>query len=221
MFCQSIALYLVLYLMISSFIPFGICYAQPYGEYRIAILNLEAKGIPQTAVDTISDIFRTRMTQEFMSERYRKMKDKPQYKVIERTQMNKIFEEHAIQQTGCVSDSCAIEFGKILGANQVVVGTIGLVGKTYSVAVRIVDVETGSYFGRPVDRQHKGSIDDIMTSVIPEVAYELIYGKRSKKLYYILGVIAIAAGVGAAVALGGEERGGGAVDFLPFPPSRP
>jgi len=37
----------------------------------------------------------------------------PVYTVVERSQMDKIFEQFEIQNTGCVDISCAVGFGKM------------------------------------------------------------------------------------------------------------
>ncbi len=217
---KFIALYFVCYLLLSSFIPIGMIYAQPDQKLTLAVLDLEAKGVSQVEAEVISEKFRSYLAQEFLSARYQRQKDKTQYTVIERDQMEKLLDEQGVQISGCVDEACAVELGKILGAYQVVLGTIGLVGETFSVTVRFIDVETAEVVGKPADRQYKGSIDDVISTVIPEVADELIYGaKKSRIFYYILGGIVVAAGAGAAVAMGGKDGGGG--DNLPHPPARP
>jgi len=153
---------------------------------------------------------------------------KDRYEVIERQDMDKIFEQFDIQNTGCVSDSCAIEFGKMLQADRILQGTIGKVGNTYSVSARILDVATTKAVAN-TDRQLRGSIDDVLNTIIPLVGDDLILGKqqkKSKKMWYILGGIIVAgAGAGAAMMGGGDSGGGGdggsPAASLPLPPSRP
>src|SRR4030042_3947404 len=65
------------------------------------------------------------------------------FSVIEREMMNEILTEQGFQQTGCVSNECMVEIGKLIGVQQIVGGTISKVGETYSVSARIVSVETG------------------------------------------------------------------------------
>jgi len=65
------------------------------------------------------------------------------YKVMERGQMDKILKEQAFQMTGCVAKECAVEAGQLLGAGKVIIGSLGLVGKTYYLSLSQVNVETG------------------------------------------------------------------------------
>ena len=47
-----------------------------------------------------------------------------------------ISDEFNLQTVVCDSDSCAVEFGKMLEADRVILGTVGLIGETYSVSAR-------------------------------------------------------------------------------------
>src|SRR5215471_14910975 len=53
------------------------------------------------------------------------------YEVIDRSNMDKILKEQAFQMSGCAAKECAVEAGQMLGVGKIVVGTIGLIGKTY------------------------------------------------------------------------------------------
>ena len=127
------------------------------------------------------------------------------YTLVERSQMDKIFDEFDVQNTGCTDISCAIEFGKMLNVERIVIGSIGLVGETYSIQARIVYVETSKTL--EVSKEtFKGPRDNLLTVVIPGIVHELMYGrklKKSKKLYYIIGGVVLAGGIAAAVLSGG------------------
>ena len=107
----------------------------------------------------------------------------------------------------------------MLGADRIIMGQVGLLGKTYSVSARIIDLETSKTL-RSADRQYRGSIDDLMNTVIVEIGNELLMGKakKSKMKYYLLGGVVLA-GAGAALSGGGGEKG--TPPSLPLPPSRP
>ena len=49
------------------------------------------------------------------------------YTIIERSQMDKIFDEFKVQSTGCTDIACALEFGKILNVETIIIGEVGLV----------------------------------------------------------------------------------------------
>ena len=63
--------------------------------------------------------------------------------IVERTQMNAIFKEQGLQMTGCTDQECAVQAGKLLSANKILIGEIGIVEKTIIITIRIVDVERG------------------------------------------------------------------------------
>ena len=103
-------------------------------------------------------------------------KTKDSYKLLERSQMDKIFEQFEIQNIGCTDISCAVEFGKILNVERIIIGSMSLVGSTYLVIARIVDVESSSTIAS-VDRKQRGVIDNVI-DLMPVVAHEILTGER-------------------------------------------
>ena len=85
--------------------------------------------------------------------------------------------------TGCTDVSCAIELGKILNSERVIIGPVGLVGETYSITARIVDVETAEIVA-VADYMYKGMIDNLLTTGIPSVVNELMYCEKQKIFTY-------------------------------------
>jgi formylglycine-generating enzyme required for sulfatase activity len=65
------------------------------------------------------------------------------YKVMERSQMDKVLKEQAFQMTGCVAKECMVEAGQLLGVGKIIIGSLGLVGRTYHLSLSQVNVETG------------------------------------------------------------------------------
>jgi len=100
-------------------------------EYRIAISELDAKGVSNIEAATITDFLRTDL--------YNTNK----FKVLERDKMTEILNEIAFQQTGCTSAECAVEMGQLLNVDKMIVGSLSKLGKTFYISVRFVDVQTG------------------------------------------------------------------------------
>jgi hypothetical protein len=223
MFRKALAVYCSVYLLAAGMLPVPAAYAQARADgkkYILGVMNLDAKGVSQVEAEVLSEKLRSHILQTVVSPKYLAMKNSVAYEMVERTQMDKIFDQFNIQNTGCVSDSCAVELGKMLGTDRIIIGQVGLVGKTYSVSARIVDVESSKTL-RTADRQYRGSIDDLMNTVIVQIGDELLMGKAkksNKKLYIIAGALIVGAGAGAALMGGG---GGGSPSDLPFPPTRP
>jgi curli biogenesis system outer membrane secretion channel CsgG len=46
------------------------------------------------------------------------------FKIMERRELQKILDEHALQMSGIINDSTAVEFGKILGVDALIIGDI-------------------------------------------------------------------------------------------------
>ncbi len=189
-------------------LPPDISFSEEREQHTLAVLDLTANGISQAEAASLSDYLRGQITRVIVSDDYRKRVN-VSYTIVERAQMDKIFEEFEIQNTGCTDVSCAVEFGKMLNAERIVIGSVGLVGNTYTLSTRIVDVETASTLA-VADYLFSGQSDNLLHEGIPAVANELMYGKKkSKKLYYILGGIIIAGGIiGAALSSSSDGSGG-------------
>ncbi|MBI5205372.1 MAG: SUMF1/EgtB/PvdO family nonheme iron enzyme [Nitrospirae bacterium] len=85
------------------------------------------------------------------------------YEVIDRGNMNKILGEQKFQLSGCASGECIVEAGQLLGVGKIVTGSIGLVGKTYYLALSVINVETGKIENSSEDKC-KCEIDDLIDS---------------------------------------------------------
>ena len=68
--------------------------------------------------------------------------DTGKYRVIDASQRNAILEELSFSASGCVDESCQLEIGKLLSAEMIVVGNIGLLGDRYMLSAKILETET-------------------------------------------------------------------------------
>lgn len=64
--------------------------------------------------------------------------------VVERERLDQIMREHRLKGLGLIDEQTASEFGKVLGAQSLISGTVAEAGPQYLVAVRQVDVESGA-----------------------------------------------------------------------------
>jgi TolB-like protein len=64
--------------------------------------------------------------------------------LVERAALAKILDEQALGQSGAIDEKQSVQLGKIAGARALVLGQISDAGDSFRVAVRAVDVETGS-----------------------------------------------------------------------------
>jgi len=101
-------------------------------KMQIAVLDLQPKGVSNLVAGAVSNIIRSEMVRTGL------------YVVIERGQMDEIFREQGLQQTGCTDQACAVQLGKMLSARKILLGEVTKMGASIMITVRIVDVEKGS-----------------------------------------------------------------------------
>lgn len=127
-------------------------------RFVIAVLDLDMSGgVPETYTTTLTD----RLRMELDHTR--------RFTVVERHAMNSILEEQGFQLSGCVSNECAVEVGKLLGVDRMIAGSIGRVGEAYSVILRLIDVESGIIL-RTRNVDCRCSIEDILSTRLREAA---------------------------------------------------
>ena len=123
----------------------------------IAVLDFDGIGISQPEATALSNRLRNEL---FRLGRF---------EVVDRGMMENILSEQDFQQAGCTSNDCLVEVGKLLGAQQMVGGSISKVGGTFTVSARLVDVETGKVLNVS-DFDIKGELDDLLTRGMAQVA---------------------------------------------------
>ena len=151
----------------SLLIVFVILTANLIAQTTIAVLDFEPQGIPQSEVRTLADRFRQEL---FNTGKYR---------VLERGKMEEILQEQGFQQTGCISNECVVEVGKMIGVKQMIGGSIGKVGSVFSVTVRIIDIETGEIL-KIISYDYTGEIGGLLTKGMRNVALKLTGQKDGK-----------------------------------------
>lgn len=145
-------------------------FGNSYSQEAIAIHPLKASGIDQSQAQVLTDAIRAEISHLGL------------FAIMERSEMDNILKEQGFQASGaCDDDACALEMGKILAVRYMVLGSVGLLGKTYSIGIRLVDVGTGKIV-RDKSEYYKGEIDKLLTDVVPSISRKLVEGLgRSEK----------------------------------------
>lgn len=161
----SFSLFILIYLVSSTFSSDS----QPLPETEkletVAIQNLEARGISENEAATLTDVLRNNIM------------NTGKYQVMERNEMESILKEQAFQQSGACSDeACIVEMGQVLGIEKIIAGSIGRVGKAYSINIRIISVQTGK-ITNSVSHNYTGPIENLLTSEMNVVANMLVGNK--------------------------------------------
>jgi hypothetical protein len=94
-------------------------------------------------------------------------------RLVERGKMEEELQEQGFQQTGCTSEECAVEVGQLLGVQNMIGGSIGRVGETFTLDVRMISVQSGISL-MTKQKTYAGKIDGLIIEV-EVLAYEL-YG---------------------------------------------
>ena len=134
-------------------------------QITIAVLTFEAKsGVSKGEASTLSDRLRSMLVGRNI------------FIVLERGKMNEILEEQGFQQTGCTSTECVVEAGKLLNVQKMVSGSIGKLGKTYTIDLALINVETAQ-IEKSFFRNYKGEIDGLL-EVMESITSQIIQAAR-------------------------------------------
>jgi len=167
----------------------SVCAQVAEGKQTVAILEFEGRGISQLEAKTLTD--------RLMSE----MVNTDAVIMVERNQMDEILNEQGFQQSGCTSSECAAEVGALLGVQNMVSGSFGKLGNSYTIDAKMFSVETGATI-RTVSKTYKGPVDNLLT-VIEVVGWEIVGLKPPQDKLDIL------AAADPALAAGAKKSGGG------------
>ena len=145
------------------FIYLSILFGEEQEKMLIAVNDFANEGITASEVRILTDRLRSEL---IMSEKFR---------VFERNEMDRILKEQGFQQSGACDDrSCLVEIGQLLGAQRMISGTMGYIGKLYTITARMIDVKTGEIlFSVNVDC-NKCDMNVLLTESIKKVAQQII-----------------------------------------------
>ncbi len=107
------------------------------------------------------------------------------FRLVTREDMAKILTEHKLQMSDiCDSSTRAVEFGKILNAEKMLIGTASKLGTTYQVVLKLVNVETGE-IEKAGQAEGSGNVNVLM-QLVKRAAADLL-NKPSEKPAAITG----------------------------------
>ena len=130
------------------------------GKPTVAILDFEGQGVDVSEVQTLTERMRTEIG------------NTKAVRLIERKAVEKIMQEQGFQQSGCTSDECAAEVGQLLGVQFMISGSIGKMGKSYTIDAKMFSVESGETV-RTQNATHDGDISGLLTEM-EILAWEIV-----------------------------------------------
>ena len=135
-------------------------FAQEETRSTVAILDFEGQGIGVQEVQTLTERMRTEIG------------NTNAVRLIERKAIESIMAEQGLAQSGCVSDECAAEVGQLLGVQFMINGSIGKLGDSYTIDVKMFSVETGAT-ERSKNVTHEGDIEGLLVEM-QILAWEIV-----------------------------------------------
>ena len=136
--------------IISILLLSNIIYSQ---QISVAVIDLKNVGLEEHFSTLLTDALRAEMF------KYEK------FKVMNRENMQEIMGEQVFQASGvCDDNACYVEMGEVLGVEKIIAGSIGKLGNTYSLTIKMIDVETSENDKIITDRK-KCSEDDLFIMI--------------------------------------------------------
>jgi len=129
-------------------------------KIAIAVMELDANRVSAAEAKALTDRLRIELFNAGI------------FLVMERDKMNRILDEMEFQMSGCTSDECVVEVGKIVGVRKIIAGCVSKVGEIYSVSVRLIDVETSQIEATAIE-DIEGTLGTVLTEAIPAVARQI------------------------------------------------
>lgn len=129
--------------------------------FTAAVLDFQGRGVGADEPKVLADRFRVELFRRHV------------YRLLERSEVDKILKEQGFQKSGaCDQSECAVDVGKLLGVRRMIIGVVSRIGATWTVTVRVVDVETGEIV-QSVVLDRKGSIDGLLQPGMADLARKL------------------------------------------------
>jgi len=225
--CRSGLRILVTVLVLMLLLPPVHSQVRQQRKFSVAVLDFDARaGLSAGEAASLSDIFQGALVES------------GEFIVVDRNRIKAILQEQGFQQSeACSQVECIVEAGRILKVEKMFAGTIGKIGRMFTVNVQVIDVATAQILDTR-QRQHLGEIEILASDVVPSIAAEMIEKLTGRKvstktssvgtgtnwLLYIGGAVLIGGGAAAYVLLTkSKESSNGAakIEPLPDPPTLP
>ncbi len=136
--------------------------SDPSDRRFVAVAPLTSGAIPRGQADLIGDALSS------------SLQNRSGWRMMERSQIDKILQEQGFQNSGaCDKSECAIQMGRILGIDRIVVGSVGKLGESYMLNARLVDVATGEIVASS-SQTGATRIEAVATDLVPRASAELL-----------------------------------------------
>ena len=98
---------------------------------RIAILQFNPIGVSESDSQVLTNLFEAAIVNTGV------------FEVIEQNKADQILEAQAYSLSSCTDESCAVEIGELLSAENIIIGSVSKLGGVFIVTAKIIDVTSG------------------------------------------------------------------------------
>ncbi len=116
----------------------------------ITVLPFQAIEVPEHVSKIITQLFETNIV------------NTGAYEVLSQNERDQILAAQAESISGCTDESCALEIGRLLAAEQIILGTVATLGTKYIINAKVIDVTTSKTLG--ADMISAASVEDLDTA---------------------------------------------------------
>jgi len=157
-------LVMLIFIWVQIYWSFQPAFAQNADDTRqaVAVTDLDATGITDHEKIVLSDRLRAEIWKT------------QKYDVLERQKMDDLLKEQGFQLSGaCDQASCLLEIGRLLPVEKVVGGSVGKIGNTWTITLRMINIATGR-IEKTVTRDCPNcTIDDILNPLLSYAAADM------------------------------------------------
>lgn len=133
-----------------------------FAQSSLAILPFNSSGISTEEARQISVKFRAEFT------------DLRKYNVLDRQTMETLLADQGFDLNDpCRNNYCALTLGQLLSVDNVILGNIGKIDKTYAIDAKIIDISSGSVL-KDISTRHTVKPEELFKKIIPELVKELV-----------------------------------------------
>jgi len=114
----------------------------------VAVIPFQALGVSAAEAHGLALLFETELVKT------------GRFTVIEQSRMDAVLTAQEVSLSDCSDQVCAVEIGKLLAAEQIVLGAAGKIGQRYYLTVKLIDVENGASLSS--ENEQRSSLDEIL-----------------------------------------------------------
>ena len=139
-------------------------------KMRLAVIDFTPKGTSKIMSGAVTDLVRSELI------------DTGLFTVVERGEMKEILKEQEFGLSGCTDQACAVQMGKLLSANKMLLGDVTAMGRGFLITARLVDVEKGVSDFSASERAESDQTLDRAATALTKTMVERIMGVRGAKI---------------------------------------